>query len=419
MASQAYNQPVGTEPKDRRVQTPSTGGLNKGADGKAEPSRWFSKNASRVSIVCNGVARMLKPKGRRRWLYGTVGIVIVVLWVGLILAFAREQQKSEEFNEEGDSRQFTHAYAPGTTPEFWFFKGELRRLDTDGQTLAVQWSASQYNPGNDTYTPLLASSEDIPMGLNVYRDIYAVFDSNVTDAIDDGFERFMLDNATAFPVGNVGVRECDAFDTDIDLTEATGSVWSEPSRGYPFDKWAGSIVLVVNNIGASLQYYNRTNALAGSFDGIYLGGSLLNWKVTANSSSTCYNPPSSTNCELHVDFDIRRSGLVKFTVIAVVIVNWLSTIVIFLLTAETLYLGRSKIIDGTDMLSVLFAALFALPGVRSLLPGAPSFGSTIDLVGVLPNVIIISLCTSCWAIAKLCGRGQEQREGSKSLAGDA
>jgi hypothetical protein len=55
-----------------------------------------------------------------------------------------------------------------------------------------------------------------------------------------------------------------------------------------------------------------------------------------------------------------------------------STLVIFLLTGESVLLRRQHILEGTDMLGVCFAALFALPTVRSLLPGAPTqFGAVI------------------------------------------
>jgi hypothetical protein len=36
-----------------------------------------------------------------------------------------------------------------------------------------------------------------------------------------------------------------------------------------------------------------------------------------------------------------------------------------------------------------------------LLPGAPDFGVLGDLVGIIPNVIIVSLCITAIAIAKL------------------
>ena len=75
-------------------------------------------------------------------------------------------------------------------------------------------------------------------------------------------------------------------------------------------------------------------------------------------------------------------------------------------------------LSGTDLLGVTFTSLFALPSVRLLLPGmlrvfpqsslwdlhilgAPDFGALIDLIGIIPNVIIISLCITAIAITKL------------------
>ena len=49
-----------------------------------------------------------------------------------------------------------------------------------------------------------------------------------------------------------------------------------------------------------------------------------------------------------------------------VIVNWLSTLAILFLTGETLLLRRMRVVNDTDILGVLFASLFALPGMRRL-----------------------------------------------------
>ena len=53
-----------------------------------------------------------------------------------------------------------------------------------------------------------------------------------------------------------------------------------------------------------------------------------------------------------------------------------------------------------------FTALFALPTIRALLPGAPEYGATLDLVGVLPCTVLVALCTVAVAIAKLNKRKQ-------------
>jgi len=102
-----------------------------------------------------------------------------------------------------------------------------------------------------------------------------------------------------------------------------------------------------------------------------------NWRITAKSEDTWIE---GTGCELHVKFSAERPGVVKFVVILVVVVNCkfyfhglltllmvfagIVTISIFLLTGEAIVLQRSQILEGTDILSVCFAALFALPTVR-------------------------------------------------------
>ncbi|KAL1744574.1 hypothetical protein HDZ31DRAFT_63946 [Schizophyllum fasciatum] len=395
-----YDDPFDIELKGRHDKGPSVVEVPlMDADGEPMPPR-----RPPITVLPRRMSRdwfSYMYKRRRSWprvLYVFIGVGIMAVWVGLILGFAHSQLKAEEKNSRGDSKNYEGKVSKGD--EIWFLQGALRSLDTDKRSLTVQWTGFVYNDTTNQMDPLVVSDLDYPGGLNIYRDIQAYVDVNLTH--ETGSYYFMLDNATATPIGNIGWREWDSFDTDIDLVDATQSVWTQPLRGYPFDKWSGSLVIASNNIGSSKED-NRTDAYAFSFDGVFLVDSLLNWKITATSHTTCRDL-DSTFCELHVDFAVRRPGLVKFTVVAVLVVNWLSTIVIFLITGEALLLRRLHIVEGTDMLGVLFAALFALPGVRSLLPGAPPFGSTIDLVGILPNVIIISLCTSCWACAKLSWR---------------
>ncbi|CAG7855033.1 SubName: Full=Uncharacterized protein {ECO:0000313/EMBL:CCA74385.1} [Serendipita indica DSM 11827] len=65
---------------------------------------------------------------------------------------------------------------------------------------------------------------------------------------------------------------------------------------------------------------------------------------------------------------------------------------------------RTYILSDTDILGVCVSALFALPSVRAILPGAPDFGAIIDLIGIIPNIIVVSLCTTAIALSKLTMR---------------
>ncbi|KAL1695227.1 hypothetical protein GGG16DRAFT_45653, partial [Schizophyllum commune] len=377
-------------------------------------------------------SRLLRyvPMTRRalRLYYVLIGVLVMLAWVGLILAFARFESKSEELNQKVDSQKYRGIGWDSSRDEIWILQGELRKLESEARKLTVQWSAFHYFPENKTSVPLIVPKEYFSEGVSMYRDIQAVIDWNLSNSTDyDGGYFFKLDDDSAHPIGNVGLREWDSFDTDIDLTDVKGdSVWTQPMRGYPFDQWTGSIVIASlmrqqNSIGESRQLTNTTTSLALSFDGITLEDSLLNWRINAQSYCTC-DDPDSDYCDLRINFRVRRPTIVKFIVTAVVLVNWLSTLAIFFLTGEPLLLRRMRVVNDTDILGVLFASLFALPGVRALLPDAPPFGCTIDLVGILPNVIIISLCAFIWACMKLNARfigERDDNEGKPSLRDEA
>jgi Domain of unknown function (DUF4436) len=91
---------------------------------------------------------------------------------------------------------------------------------------------------------------------------------------------------------------------------------------------------------------------------------------------------------------------------AVFSLGWLLgliTLTICVITGEAVILQRAHILSGADILSICLTALFALPTVRSVLPGAPPFGCLVDLVGILPNVILISLCVSTFRLPATSG----------------
>jgi hypothetical protein len=81
----------------------------------------------------------------------------------------------------------------------------------------------------------------------------------------------------------------------------------------------------------------------------------------------------------------------------------LITLAICVLTGEAIILERMYILSGSDILSICLTSLFALPSVRSVLPGAPPFGCLLDMVGILPNIILISLCVSTFLLLAASG----------------
>ena len=79
------------------------------------------------------------------------------------------------------------------------------------------------------------------------------------------------------------------------------------------------------------------------------------------------------------------------------------TFSICVLTGEAIILKQMDILSGSDMLSICLTSLFALPSVRSILPGAPPFGCLLDMVGIIPNIILISLCVSTFLLLAVSG----------------
>jgi len=210
-----------------------------------------------------------------------------------------------------------------------------------------------------------------------------------------------LANISAVPIG-VFSNPWQNYDTGIDMEQEGANAWREPQYGFPFDRWTGNITFGATfyDCQTGLPTNLSTSNHCGTYwDYAYLTGSIINWKFTLTPYNSCTN--IDTHCNMLVMITASRSGLVVFACIVAVVVNWLSTIFIFVMTMEGVIMQHFQVIEGPQLLAVCFTALFALPSVRSILPGAPEFGALIDLVGIVPNVIIISLCTTMVAIATL------------------
>ncbi|KAG8832261.1 hypothetical protein FRC17_001658 [Serendipita sp. 399] len=323
-----------------------------------------------------------------RIIYGLIGFCLIGVWVGCMLMFAQNEVKAQRHNLQGDPQ--TRA---NRTANQFVMKGTLKIFDPVQRTLTVSWGLNYVDLDNSTLQPL-GDQENASFPVNIYRDVRVIWERRPLDIFANqtiqslGIYPPMLriDNVTAPPVAVLGVHSWDGFDTDIDFTQAKeGDPWMQPLFGYPFDLWTGSIILAATDRGYA-EAVNLTNTYAFPIDGAVLADSTLNWRITLKSNNTCNYGGEFEGCELHIDFSGRRPILVKFAAILAVVVNWTSTIGIFLLTCEAVIMRRVHILTETDILGVCFTALFALPSVRAILPGAPDFGAVLDLIGVIPNV---------------------------------
>ncbi|KAI5893274.1 uncharacterized protein SCHCODRAFT_02687371 [Schizophyllum commune H4-8] len=374
-------------------------------------------------------------KRRGRWpriVYTVAGVAVIALWVAAVLVFAQHETRTQEKNLTEDVARLK-SIVIGDIGDALVLKGALRGFDVDHRVLTVQWSVVQLDEDDKTTFHDLGTDDDNTYELNIYRDVKAIPDDEATEFFEDQTTYYRVDNSSAYRIATVGMHPWDSFNTDIDMAQAVDNdVWKQPMFGYPWDVWHGSLT-IVSTVAEFDRLYNTTGLGVFSLSAVSMEDSLLNWKIMPRSWTPC-TEVNSTSCELYIDFEASRPGIVIFCVIIVVVVNCevfiflphilsltlssrlagICTLAIFLVTGEVILLKRRHILAGTDMLSVCFAALFALPTVRSLLPGAPGdFGAVIDFVGILPNVIIISLCTTVFACAKLRSRLKHTLNNSK------
>ncbi|CAG7850932.1 SubName: Full=Uncharacterized protein {ECO:0000313/EMBL:CCA74578.1} [Serendipita indica DSM 11827] len=344
-----------------------------------------------------------------RLMYILTGLLLMVGWLSITMSFINTLKHHEAKNSAASAINANAPPAPGHENQtFVFMSGQLNRFDPSLRTLNIDWTMfgakGPLGDGN-------LRAREIPIDqwgrqvFALFRDTVARPDrgTNITD-----YQPFRVINPNIKPAGFLGVTEYDTINTDIGLGQESTSPWKIPEFGYPFDVFQGTITWVVAS-NATITRTGRPGSGVFGMRGAILTDSLLNLRVRSNVTATCFIRKYG-GCELIIQLQVERTGLVKFCVLAVFLVNWIVTIAIFLVTGEALLLNRTNILSGTDILAICFSALFALPSVRSLLPGVPGYGCLLDMLGILPNVIIVALCTTFFANSRLRMRVHQQRE---------
>ncbi|KAG8860698.1 hypothetical protein FRC20_011572 [Serendipita sp. 405] len=364
-----------------------------------------------------------------RVFYTVLGVVFIVGWVGIMLGLVGTEVNYEKENSKGMRHRADNHNSPANNGELdglIMLKGSLVNFNIEKRALTVTWSGLYLN--NSNAEPVdLGNPEDentwYPDGIEIYRDLSSgPYNASYVWDNDTYWEwAYRIDNATAKPAGVIGMHPWDSFDTDITFTQRyQKNAWAQPLLGYPLDQWQGQIVFVASNLYWSKIYKTNGSAIM-DIAGVQLADSTLNWRFDYEYKDACGPAEVTINwdtddvntlphdCHMTVNFIGRRPPLLIFCAIAAVAVNWTCAIFIFILTCEAIIMRRSYMLQGTDILSMCFTALFALPTIRSLLPGAPAYGAIIDLVGILPCTLIVALCAVCVSVAKLNKRYRNQK----------
>ncbi|KAG8840847.1 hypothetical protein FRB91_001764 [Serendipita sp. 411] len=372
---------------------------------------------------------------RRRILYSVLGFIFIGAWIGAMLGLVHSEVEYEQENGKvprhrpGDIHGLNtprSGYIDGTI----LLQGSLVHFDIEKRALMITWSGLYRRDVHDDPRPLgnqLDKDTLYPQGIEIFRDIgsylgdvtFREWENGVLLDTNTSTISYRTDNVTAKPIGVIGAHMWDSFDTEITFTQRyTGNAWRQPLLGYPFDQWEGKIVFVANDRFISDLFTPPDSTAVFGLSGIVLADSTLNWRFNYEYKDECelsdtadWGIPDSLpkSCHLEVTLIGKRPPLLIFCAVAAVFVNWTCALFIFILTCEAIIMRRSYMLKGTDILSMCFTALFALPTIRSLLPGAPAYGAIIDLVGILPCTLIVASCAVCVSVAKLNKRHKAEK----------
>ncbi|PVG03742.1 hypothetical protein CPB86DRAFT_694370 [Serendipita vermifera] len=402
--------PIQSQIINRLDQTPSKDKDTLVYDQSTLPSKFVRHPPARkLSLEWMGMQWDSAVKVGRwpRIIYATIGLLLLSVWVGITrvflyqVFFAKEEVKYQKDNIRPGVAATN--FAGNDQFGMLVLEGSLKSFDIPRRTLTIQWSAKMSFNGTNQEL-----GGEYAYEIGIYKDYKLVQDTRVnrSDPVNDGY-LYSVDNVTAPAIAVVGLHPWDNFNTDIDLGQAKAqSPWRQPLFGFPFDRWSGNLILVANFRDLARQY-NLTNSFGLPIYSVWIVDSLINWRIRETHEDTCLKGEALSpyyddvaECQMTINFIAKRPGMVITATIIAVVVNWLSTIFIFVMTCEGVIMRRIRVIEEAQLLAVCFTALFALPSVRAILPGAPEFGA-LNLVGIVPNVIIISLCTTLVAIQTL------------------
>jgi hypothetical protein len=85
---------------------------------------------------------------------------------------------------------------------------------------------------------------------------------------------------------------------------------------------------------------------------------------------------------------LRRSGMIKAYTLVILVAIWSITLILLVATITPIIFGYQQ---RVEVMVIPVGTLFAFTQLRATLPGAPAgFGATIDFVGILPCLALMS-----------------------------
>ncbi|KAK0215417.1 hypothetical protein IW262DRAFT_1496370 [Armillaria fumosa] len=191
----------------------------------------------------------------------------------------------------------------------------------------------------------------------------------------------VLRNAPRFSTNFIIYPVCEDFQKSLLIRHSTRAY-------YPFDwYWSGVTAF------AQETSTNKSVALALSSAFRFVGTSMSNLEITTGVQEADPTHLEDTGIEEEIIFAyviLKRSRPVIGYCLVITVTFWLITLMICLITVTTVIFGFRQ---RNEITVVPIGTLFAFTQLRSTMPGAhEGFGDVLDLIGLLPCLILLSIC---------------------------
>lgn len=260
-----------------------------------------------------------------------------------------------------------------------FLYGGIRNWDLEEKTLSTRWLPYTCGEHPTDCTPITEDVSffvnDNALGIGGFNASTSVLDLQAAQAglKHDGWEQFIeLDLATAPRSGELNLM---GLETD---------------SMYPFDWYQVQLLVAATNgdlsatlpvIGANV--FNKVQA---------------QWIATLNY--TYLDNFNGSETKLTIRITLRRNMVIRISAFLLLIFNWIVTLAVLYMTLVYVQ-GRRELPDGLDSIALPFAVLFALPSVRSVMPGDPPFGCLFDFIGIVANLCIVAICATLLLLIRI------------------
>jgi len=247
------------------------------------------------------------------------------------------------------------------------------------------------------------TASDCTLDVNLYLDpnlldpSSPILDPTLPRSDETPEPSFHFDNSVVWPCPNYSPRN--NFATFRTVSKLLGNFTYKTrssQQAYPYDLYFTQVSMFAATVSTNASVPMNVTSTWGV---------PVNFAVRLDPTTTDYTDG------MIINLNVSRSHAVQLFVIFILLANWIVTIVFLWITIACV-LWNEEVVK--DMFALPIAALFAFTSVRQNLPGAPvGFGAYMDFVGILPCLVIMTICTAALLLMVLQRRVVREEHGKK------